>query len=55
MQQLLNIVEESLHMNILSNTDGCNLQGGQKTWKNLEFYNLGKKKPGISYKTHGKT
>ena len=21
-------------------------QGGQKTWKNLEFDNLGKKKPG---------
>ena len=42
-------------------------QGGQKTWKNLEFDNLGKKtwnlrnfennleKPGVLYKSHGKT
>ena len=33
-------------------------QGGQKTWNNLEFNNLGKKnleKSGILYKSHGKT
>ena len=31
------------------------LQGGQKTWKNLEFNNLGKKKPGVFQQNHGKT
>jgi len=30
-------------------------QGGQKNWNNLEFENLGKKKPGVLYKNYAKT